>query len=76
MRNPDWPVMNAERPAVQKVLASFEAGETDILVGTQMLAKGHDYPGLTLVGVLGTDNENLVDFDVTPRRPRGSRPTR
>jgi primosomal protein N' (replication factor Y) (superfamily II helicase) len=32
------------------------AGEVDILVGTQMLAKGHDFPNLTLVGVLDTDS--------------------
>ena len=33
-----------------------DAGEIDILVGTQMLAKGHDFARLTLVGVLGADN--------------------
>jgi len=32
------------------------AGEADILVGTQMLAKGHDFPKLTLVGALGADS--------------------
>jgi primosomal protein N' (replication factor Y) (superfamily II helicase) len=35
---------------------AVDAGEVDILVGTQMLAKGHDFARLTLVGVLGADN--------------------
>ncbi|MHB1358197.1 MAG: primosomal protein N' [Rhodocyclaceae bacterium] len=39
----------------QTLLAAIHAGETDILVGTQMLAKGHDFPKLTLVGVVGAD---------------------
>ena len=37
------------------VSARIHAGEADILVGTQMLAKGHDFPNLTLVGVTGAD---------------------
>ncbi len=45
-----------------------EAGEIDILVGTQMLAKGHDFPRLTLVGVLGADNALYsADFRATER---------
>jgi len=36
--------------------AQIHAGEADILVGTQMLAKGHDFPKLTLVGALGADS--------------------
>ena len=36
--------------------AQIHAGEADILVGTQMLAKGHDFPKLTLVGALGSDS--------------------
>ncbi|MGE5467771.1 MAG: primosomal protein N' [Ignavibacteria bacterium] len=39
----------------QALLAAIHAGEVDILVGTQMLAKGHDFPRLTLVGVVGAD---------------------
>jgi primosomal protein N' (replication factor Y) len=39
----------------QKVLGAFAAGETDILVGTQMVAKGHDFQRVTLVGVVAAD---------------------
>ncbi len=39
----------------EDMLQRIHAGEADILVGTQMLAKGHDFPRLTLVGVLGAD---------------------
>ena len=40
----------------ENVLARIHGGEADILVGTQMLAKGHDFPKLTLVGTLGADS--------------------
>ena len=56
------------RGAVQKVLAAFEAGETDILVGTQMIAKGHDFPRVTLVGVIDADvGLGLPDFRAAER---------
>lgn len=42
--------------ALSDMLSAVHAGEVDILVGTQMLAKGHDFPNLTLVGVLDTDS--------------------
>jgi primosomal protein N' (replication factor Y) (superfamily II helicase) len=42
--------------AWEKLLAAIHAGEADILVGTQMLAKGHDFPKLTLVGILNSDS--------------------
>jgi primosomal protein N' (replication factor Y) len=39
----------------QALLATIQANAADIIVGTQMLAKGHDFPQLTLVGVVGAD---------------------
>ncbi len=39
-----------------KILGRFAKSEIDILIGTQMLAKGHDYPGVTLVGVINADS--------------------
>jgi primosomal protein N' (replication factor Y) len=39
----------------ERVLAALHAGELDIVVGTQMIAKGHDIHGVTLVGVVGAD---------------------
>ncbi len=45
----------ARRTKWQALLDTIHAGEADILVGTQMLAKGHDFPLLTLVGVVGAD---------------------
>jgi primosomal protein N' (replication factor Y) len=40
----------------EALVEKIHAGEADILVGTQMLAKGHDFPKLTLVGALGADS--------------------
>ena len=40
----------------EALVEKIYAGEADILVGTQMLAKGHDFPRLTLVGALGADS--------------------
>ncbi|HSN19994.1 MAG TPA: primosomal protein N', partial [Usitatibacter sp.] len=42
--------------ALAGALERFRSGEVDVLVGTQMLAKGHDYPRLTRVGVLDSDS--------------------
>ncbi len=54
------------RGAHRKYLKEFEAGKIDILIGTQMIAKGLDYPNVTLVGVIFADTAlNLADFRAT-----------
>jgi primosomal protein N' (replication factor Y) len=45
----------AHKGELDQVLMDFEAGRLDMLVGTQMIAKGHDFPNVTLVGVIGVD---------------------
>jgi primosomal protein N' (replication factor Y) len=45
----------ARRGALEEKLRRVHAGEADILVGTQMLSKGHDFPNVTLVGILNAD---------------------
>jgi primosomal protein N' (replication factor Y) len=51
------------RDAHAEALSAFARGEYDILLGTQMVAKGHDFPNVTLIGVLFADGSiNLPDF--------------
>jgi len=60
-RFPEARVLRVDRDSTkgkkqwEEILTRVHAGEVDILVGTQMLAKGHDFPRLTLVGVVGAD---------------------
>jgi primosomal protein N' (replication factor Y) len=72
--------------ALTTLLASFGAGELDVLVGTQMIAKGHDFGRVTLVGVISADvGLGMADFraaertfqlitQVAGRAGRGERP--
>ncbi len=49
--------------AHEEILDSFVQGEYNVLLGTQMVAKGHDIPNVTLVGVLSADSQlNLPDY--------------
>lgn len=46
----------SRKGSLDKKLAEAHSGEADILIGTQMLAKGHDFPHVTLVGILDVDS--------------------
>lgn len=53
----------ARKPALYKILRHFRQGETELLIGTQMIALGHDLPRVTLVGIIAADlSLNLPDF--------------
>ncbi|MEP6635222.1 MAG: primosomal protein N' [Acidobacteriota bacterium] len=58
----------SRRGSFEKSLLEFSAGKIDMLVGTQMLAKGHDFPNVTLVGVVSVDaGLALPDFRAAER---------
>lgn len=76
----------SKQGALLKQLKALRKGAVDILVGTQMVAKGHDFPGITLVGIVCADlSLNFPDFraaertfqilsQVAGRAGRGDRP--
>ena len=58
----------ARRKEFERAIMSFGAREIDMLVGTQMLAKGHDFPNVTLVGVISVDaGLGMPDFRAAER---------
>ena len=57
-----------KKGAHERILKTFEDQKADILLGTQMIAKGLDFPNITLVGVLNADTAlNLPDFRASER---------
>ncbi|HJV28337.1 MAG TPA: primosomal protein N' [Aromatoleum sp.] len=71
---PDARVLRVDRDSArtrnqwEQMLAQIANGEADILVGTQMMAKGHDFPKLTLVGVIAADASlHAADFRAPER---------
>ena len=57
-----------KRGAAEKIFDAAAAGEIDVLVGTQMLSKGHDFPKITLVGVVNADGAMFsADFRAAER---------
>ncbi len=57
-----------KKDSYEKILRSFKDGEADILIGTQMIVKGHDFPGVTLVGIIAADlSLNDADFKTGER---------
>jgi primosomal protein N' (replication factor Y) len=91
-RFPDARIGRVDRDSIRRkgaltsILSRFAAGELDVLVGTQMIAKGHDFPRVTLVGVISADvGLGIADFragertfqlltQVAGRAGRGERP--
>lgn len=52
----------------EKILSTFQKGGADILIGTQMIVKGHDFPNVTLVGIIAADMSlNAPDYDASER---------
>ena len=58
----------ATKGAYEEILSSFQKGKADILIGTQMIVKGHDFPNVTLVGIVAADMSlNTSEYDASER---------
>lgn len=57
-----------KKESYEEILSAFSNGEADILIGTQMIVKGHDFPNVTLVGIIAADlSLNAEDFRAAER---------
>lgn len=73
-RFPEWRIARVDTDAVrrkgalERTIASFRAGEIDVLLGTQMVAKGLNFPGVKLVGIVLADTGlHMPDFRAAER---------
>ncbi len=58
----------ARKDSHETILRAFRKGEVDILIGTQMIAKGHDFPNVSLIGVISADTAlHIPDFRAAER---------
>ncbi|MDD5832473.1 MAG: primosomal protein N' [Clostridiales bacterium] len=58
----------SEKNSFERILSSFRAHEADILIGTQMIVKGHDFENVTLVGIVAADMSiNSPEYDASER---------
>ena len=58
----------ASKHAYEKILSDFRAQKADILIGTQMIVKGHDFENVTLVGIVAADMSlNTSEYDASER---------
>ncbi|NLK73514.1 MAG: primosomal protein N', partial [Clostridiales bacterium] len=59
---------SSKKGSAQKILGDFKRGKTDILIGTQIIAKGLDFPNVGLVGVIAADiSLNIADYRASER---------
>ena len=58
----------SRKGAHEEILSAFQNGKADILIGTQMIVKGHDFPNVTLVGIVAADlSLNTPEYDAAER---------
>ena len=62
-------IQHEKKGGYESILSAFSNQEADILIGTQMIVKGHDFPNVTLVGILAAD----LSLHISDYRARSGR---